>query len=201
MSAEETMEERIPPTTHHSPLATHHSPLTTHPPVFLIGYRATGKTTVAWLLAELLGWDWIDADETLQKRLGRSIRALFAEEGEAGFRDREAALLGELCALRNHVIATGGGVVLREENRQRLRAAGKVIWLTADAQTLWQRLQRDAATAEQRPALTVGGLAEVEELLRRREPWYSACANWRVDTAGRSPAEVARAIWNQCKTD
>src|SRR5215471_17730294 len=88
---------------HHSPLTTHHSL------IFLVGYRGSGKTTVARLLADKLGWDWIDADEALQQRHGRSIRTIFAEEGEAGFRDKETTLLGELCRLRQHVIATGGG--------------------------------------------------------------------------------------------
>jgi shikimate kinase len=171
------------------------------PVIFLIGYRGSGKSTVARLLAEKLSWDWLDADEALQQRHGRSIRALFAEGGEAAFRDKETALLGELCRLRQHVIATGGGVILREENRRQLRASGKVIWLTADAPTLWQRLQRDARTTEQRPALTVGGLAEIEELLRQRAPWYAACADWQVDTAGRSPDEVAAAIWTRLTAD
>src|SRR5437588_11657323 len=92
--------------------------------ILLIGYRATGKTTVARLLAGRLGWRWADADLALEARHGRSIRRLFAEEGEAAFRALEAAVLEELCRSRRHVLATGGGVVLAEANRQRLRAAG-----------------------------------------------------------------------------
>jgi shikimate kinase len=165
--------------------------------LFLIGYRGTGKTTVAQLLAHRLGWDWADADMLLEARAGRNIRRLFAEDGEASFRDLEAALLAELSQSHQRVIATGGGVILRADNRQRLRSAGRTIWLTADAPTLWQRLQADAATADRRPPLTVGGLAEIEELLRLREPLYRACANMIVETAGRSPAEVVEAILPQ----
>jgi shikimate kinase len=175
-------------------LTTHHSPLTTHHPIFLIGYRGTGKTSVARLLAERLGWEWVDADEVLERTAGRSIREIFAAEGEAGFRDREAAVLEELCGGERLVVATGGGVVLRDANRARLRAGGLVVWLTADAPTIWERLQQDPTTAERRPALTVGGLAEVEALLRVREPLYAACADLVVDTLGRSPAEVLEAI-------
>ncbi len=162
--------------------------------VFLVGYRGTGKSTVARLLAERLGWGWVDADEALEKRYGRTIRQLFAEEGEAGFRDKESAVLEELCRGERLVVATGGGVVLREANRARLRAAGRVVWLTADATTISRRLRQDPTTAERRPALTVGGLAEVEELLRVREPLYRASANLIVDTVGRTPEEVAEAI-------
>jgi shikimate kinase len=164
------------------------------PLIFLVGYRGTGKTTVARLLAEQLGWTWLDADALLESRDGRSIRRIFAEEGEAGFRAREALLLTELCGLEQHVIATGGGGVLSAENRQRLREAGRVVWLTADPPTIWERLRQDPTTLERRPPLTVGGLAEIEELLRLREPLYRECAHWVVDTVGRSPEEVAAAI-------
>ncbi|HTU17448.1 MAG TPA: shikimate kinase [Gemmataceae bacterium] len=162
--------------------------------VFLIGPRGSGKSTVARLLAQLLGWSWLDADEELEKRHGRSIRAIFAAESEAGFRDKEADLLADLCRLPRHIIATGGGVVLRPDNRERMRASGRVVWLTADVETLWERLQADASTAERRPALTVGGRAEIEEVIHLREPLYRQCADLVVETAIRSPADVAAEI-------
>jgi shikimate kinase len=162
--------------------------------IFLIGYRCTGKTTVARMLAQTLGREWIDADHLLETRYGKSIRQIFAEEGEAGFRDKEEQIFAELCELWKHVIATGGGVILREINRQRMRAAGKVVWLTADAQTIWQRLQADPTTVERRPPLTVGGLAEIEETLKMREPLYRACADFTISTGGRSTDEIAQQI-------
>jgi len=158
--------------------------------LFLIGYRGTGKTTVARLLAEKLGWKWLDADDVLETRFGRSIRAIFADEGETGFREKETAVLADLCKLQNHVVATGGGVIMRSENREQMRQAGLVVWLYADADTLWKRLQTDASTSERRPDLTCGGLAEIEQLLAVRQPRYAACAHLSVDTAGREPLEV-----------
>ncbi len=163
--------------------------------IFLIGYRGSGKTSVARLLAQRLGWPWLDADAVLEQRCQRSIRQLFAEEGEAGFREREAAVLEDLCRLHRHVAATGGGVVLRPANRQKLRQAGLVAWLTAEPAILWQRLQYDPATAQSRPDLAGGGLAEVEELLRLRQPLYAECAQLTVDTQQHSPAEAAEIIW------
>jgi shikimate kinase len=77
-----------------------------------------------------------------------------------------------------------------------LSESGRVVWLTADPRTLWERLQQDATTAERRPALTVGGLAEIEDLLRAREPFYGECAHWVVDTVGRSAEDVAAVILN-----
>ncbi len=165
--------------------------------IFLVGYRGTGKSTVARLLAAQLGWEAVDADLLLEARAGRTIRQVFAEEGESGFREREAALLAEICRGQRQVVATGGGIVLRPENRERLREAGWVVWLTADALTLFQRLQADPATQERRPTLTVGGLAEIEQLLRVRNPLYHACADWTTSTVGRSPEEVVRVILDQ----
>ena len=94
-------------------------------PLFLIGYRGSGKSAVARLLAERLGWAWLDADQVLEDRQGQSIRQIFADEGELRFREMEAAILAELCVRQGHVIAVGGGVVLRAENRQRLKDSGR----------------------------------------------------------------------------
>jgi RNA polymerase sigma factor (TIGR02999 family) len=162
--------------------------------IFLIGYRGVGKTTVAPILAARLGWNWVDADTLLEERHGRSIRDIFDQEGETGFRDKEAALLEELCSAKEQVIATGGGVVLRPANQERLRASGWTVWLTVDANTLWQRLQHDSNTAERRPVLTVGGLEEIRELLRLREPLYRSCADVIIDSTHRSPVDVSDEI-------
>src|SRR5262245_24962561 len=152
--------------------------------IYLIGYRGSGKSTVARLLADRLGWTWADADAVLEARHGKTIRVIFAEEGEEGFRVKETATLQELSRGREQVIATGGGVILSSENRATLKETGWTVWLTASARTLWERLQVDATTAERRPALTQGGLAEIEELLQARHPLYQACADLQVSSEG-----------------
>ena len=168
--------------------------------VFLVGPRGSGKSTVARLLAEELGWSWIDADAALERIAGLSIRDIFAAEGEAGFRRREADALAELCRLEGHVIATGGGVVVRAENRALLKRSGVVVWLTGDADTLWTRIDNDTTTASRRPTLTVGGRDEVAELIAAREPWYRECANLTIDTTGRTPAEIVAEVRGRIMT-
>jgi shikimate kinase len=163
-------------------------------PIYLIGYRATGKTTVGKELARLLGWEFVDADVYLEERAGKTIREIFREEGEAGFRDRESLNLEELSARPDHVIATGGGIILREENRKRMKETGFVVWLTASAPTLWQRIQADHTTLERRPNLTVGGMEEVENLLEARRPLYEMGCDLRISTEGESPEQLAGAI-------
>jgi shikimate kinase len=164
--------------------------------LFLVGYRGTGKSTVAHLLAGRLGWDWLDADTLLEEQYGGTIQEIFAAEGEVGFRLREHDVLRQLNRRQRHVIATGGGVILAKANRELLRKSGKVVWLQADPETIWQRLQTDATTAARRPPLTVGGLPEVVQLLQVREPLYRECADWTVDTAGHTPEEVVALILN-----
>ncbi|MFO0965550.1 MAG: shikimate kinase [Gemmataceae bacterium] len=161
--------------------------------LYLIGYRGTGKSTVARLVADSLDRPWRDADALLEERAGQTIRAIFAAEGEAGFREREAAILRELDREDGLVVATGGGVILREDNRAIL-GRGKAVWLTASAERLWDRLQADATTGERRPNLSGGGLEEIRELLAVRAPHYQACADLAVATDHRSPAEVAALV-------
>jgi len=167
------------------------------PRLFLVGYRATGKTTVGRLVADALRWGFVDADGHLEAASGRSVRELFRDEDEAGFRDRESATLAELAtgeAWERHVISTGGGVVIRPANRTYLRR-GFVARLTTSAVTIHARMTADAVTSGARPNLTPGGgLQEVEALLAAREAWYREVADVTVDTEGRSPEAVADAI-------
>jgi shikimate kinase len=167
--------------------------------IFLVGYRGSGKTTVAAALAEMLGWKWLDADAELEREQGKTIKEIFAEEGEGAFRDYESAVLAELARLQQHVLALGGGVVLREENRKLLKSRGKVVWLQAPAELLWERIQADATTAERRPNLTAqGGIAEIRTLLAAREPLYGAVADVTV-AADHLPEAIASQIIAELK--
>lgn len=166
--------------------------------IVLIGYRGTGKSTVARHLALELAWDWVDADVEIELRAGKSIAAIFADEGEARFRDWEAAVLAELIGRERTVIAAGGGAVLRAENRRLLERSAHVVWLRAAPATILKRVESDVTTASRRPRLTtVGGEAEVLRLLAEREPFYRASAGIEIDTENKSPAEVADEIMHQ----
>lgn len=162
--------------------------------IALIGYRGTGKTTVACLLAQRLGWEWVDADVEIERRAGRTIQQIFAADGEPAFRDWEEAVVGELAARENTVLALGGGAVLREANRVAISQL-TVVWLSAVPETIYSRIAADTKTAAQRPNLTTqGGLPEIQRLLAQREPLYRDCADYIVDTEGKSPAQVADEI-------
>ena len=142
-----------------------------------------------------LGWAFADCDDLIEAAAGKSVADIFAAEGEAGFRDREAAALAELCGRDRLVIATGGGAVLREANRELLRSAGFVVWLTARPETIWSRLETDPATTHRRPNLTAaGGVEEVRKLLAAREPLYREVADFAVDADVASPEAVAATI-------
>jgi shikimate kinase len=163
--------------------------------IFLIGYRGTGKSTVARLLAERLGFSCIDADDLIEQRARKSIAAIFEQDGEAIFRDLESKIVAELAKARTTVAALGGGAVVREENRDAIMAAGPVVWLTASVDSIMRRLATDERTAGRRPKLTAaGGRAEVESLLAHRTPIYRDCATLVVDTEGKTADEVADEI-------
>lgn len=166
--------------------------------IYLIGYRGTGKTTVGKLLADMLGWQWIDSDQEIQQDAGRTIAEIFADDGEPLFRDLETAAVGRIAELQNYVVSLGGGAILRPENCELIRCSGKAIWLTADSETIANRLAADEATADQRPRLTdQSGIAEIESLLAARRELYRRAADLDVDTVKNSPAQVARKIADQ----
>jgi shikimate kinase len=170
--------------------------------LILIGYRATGKTTLAKLLAEQLGWDWIDADVEIERRVGKSIAKIFAEDGEPAFRDTEAQVIGDLCRRDRLVLATGGGAPMRAESRQAMHAAGSVVWLTARPETILARMNADATTAARRPSLTgKSPLDEIVALLAVREPMYREAADWVVATEGRTPEELAAEVIAKVKIE
>jgi shikimate kinase len=162
----------------------------------LIGYRGTGKSTVGRILAERSGRAFLDCDREIEARSGRSIRRIFVESGELAFRDWEERALAELTAeSRGAILATGGGAVLREANRRRLRDYGFITWLTADAAELARRLEADGPGLAERPALTAAGtLEEIAHVLAARAPMYAALADAIIPTDGRDPCEVAGAI-------
>lgn len=178
--------------------------------IYLIGYRGTGKTTVGRQLAARLGWQFIDADEYLETQQNRTIREIFATHGEPYFRDLEAANLIELSRRDKCVIATGGGIILRAENRATLQNTGFVAWLDGQPQTIWTRLVGDPTTADRRPNLTPqGGITEVINVMSARQPHYAATASVRFDTEDHTPSQLAEAIhiaWhnqspvNECNT-
>ena len=149
------------------------------PHVVLVGLMATGKTTIGKRLANRLDRPFVDADGELEARSGLSVRELFEKEGEAGFRRLESELLDELLAAPEpHVIATGGGVVVTPENRERLKGAGFfVVWLDADPAFLASR----AADKSTRPLLDGDPVGTLKRLSSERAPWYAEVADVRID--------------------
>ncbi len=164
--------------------------------IFLIGYRSCGKSTVAKPLAQRLGWPAVDTDEQIEQTAGKSIAQIFSDDGEAAFRDLDSHLVADAARRDQHVIALGGGAMMREENRRALEGRGVVVWLVASAETLFARMSADTTTSARRPNLTqTGGLAEVQRLLKEREPVYRAAADLELHTENRPPNQLADEIF------
>jgi shikimate kinase len=164
--------------------------------IALIGFRGTGKSTVGRILAARLDRTFLDSDLEVEARSGRSITQLFAEEGEPAFREWEERTLAELMAASpDAIVATGGGAVLREANRRRIRRFGFVAWLTAPPLELARRIEADLLQCDKRPPLTSAGtLNEIAQVLSARTPLYEELADVVIDTAERTPNEVATVI-------
>jgi shikimate kinase len=162
--------------------------------IFLVGLMGAGKTTVGRQLAQHLRKQFIDADQEIVRRTGVPISTIFEIEGEEGFRTREAQVLDGLSALEDVVLATGGGVVLRLENRARLRERGFVIYLRARPRDLYLRTRHDKA----RPLLQTGDpLTRLEDLFATRDPLYREVADLVVDTGRQSVAALVGQLLQQ----
>jgi shikimate kinase len=162
----------------------------------LVGYRGTGKSTVGRLVAARAGRDFVEVDECIVARAGKTIRAIFEEDGEPAFRDIEEAVVRDLTTKHpGAVLGTGGGTILRESNRRMLRSFGLVAWLRADIAELARRLEADAITRETRPSLTnKGTVEEIAEVLAFRTPYYEEVAHVVIDAQDGGPDELAGRI-------
>jgi len=160
-------------------------------PVFLIGMMGAGKTTIGRLLAGALQYEFLDCDAELERRAGVRIATMFELEGEAGFRERESQLLDELTGRPAVVLATGGGAVLGEANRRRLRERGLVILLDASAGEIARRTRHDTS----RPLLQAPDRqARIEALLEQRLPLYRETAHLRFRSPARNPRRLVEVM-------
>lgn len=167
----------------------------TTPPknIVLIGFMGCGKSTVGRELQQRLGYPLVDMDHVIEERAGKPITAIFADEGEAAFRDRETALLRELndSDAPRRIISTGGGVVGRAENRALLRELGYVVWLRAPTAVILERTAKNRS----RPLLqTEDPAARIEALMEERRPLYEETAHLKLDTTGLCCDEVTTGI-------
>ena len=163
--------------------------------LILIGYRATGKTTLARLLGERLHLRTVDTDPLIEQKAGKTITEIFAEDGEPVFRDYESQVIAELLRGETLVIATGGGLPVREKNRELLKQYGHVVWLKASPETIHRRMSGDPGTEQTRPQLTnLPPLDEIEHVLNARNPIYAELANLEIDTETKPLPDLAEQI-------
>jgi len=151
--------------------------------IFLVGMMGAGKTSVGRVLAKRLQKSFYDSDQVIEDRTGVKIPVIFEIEGEAGFRVRESTVIDELTELRDIVLATGGGAVLIDANRDRLRSRGTVVYLRATVRDLLNRTRHD----KNRPLLqAVDPRARLTELYEKRDPLYREVAHLTIDTGNQS---------------
>jgi shikimate kinase len=159
--------------------------------ILLIGYRGSGKTTVGRLLAQRLSFPLVDIDDRITARTGLSVKEIFDQHGEAGFRRFESKAIAESFAADQWVIAAGGGAMTIPANRDAIPADCHVVLLHADPAELHRRIAADPTSTAGRPALTAaGGLSEIHQLLQHRLPIYRGVSTLELDTTNLTPGDV-----------
>ncbi|MEE4330477.1 MAG: shikimate kinase [Wenzhouxiangella sp.] len=159
------------------------------PRIFLIGPMGSGKTTVGRFLARRLGLEFRDLDQEIERRCGVEVSTIFDIEGEAGFRKREHVMLEELTRADSLLLATGGGSILRADNRALLRERGLVVWLRTRVDQQIRRLEKD----QRRPLLQAPDREQrLLEMAETRDPLYAECAHLIVPSDNVSPMQMAQ---------
>ena len=159
--------------------------------VVLIGFMGTGKSAVGKILAKLLGRPWVDVDLRIEQAQKKKISEIFEKEGESAFRRLEKEMIRDVASQSGLVVTTGGGAVLDEENRKRLKQSGVLVALSASPETIFQRVK----DSRHRPMLKTSGdlMTEIKRLLALRQPFYEK-ADMTFQTDGKNASQVAEAI-------
>lgn len=160
--------------------------------IYLIGMRGSGKTTIAQHLAKMLDRKWVDMDVEIKAHQQKSISEIVEQEGWEAFRKVEQQVVDEVSQLDNHIISTGGGVLMFFENGKKLRESGTLVYLSAEPETLFMRLN---GKGDDRPGLKEGTLKnELEEVMKERKETYEEYANITIQTDGKTPEEITTEI-------
>lgn len=168
--------------------------------IILIGYRATGKSTLGRALAQRLSYRFFDVDQEIESAQGQTIQRMVEQKGWPFFRKLERSCLESLIPAERMIIAPGGGAILHESVWSRLKERGLVIWLTAPVEILAARLAADTLSASQRPTLTGQDIVlEIKQVLQEREPLYRAGSHFAVDTQRplEELVETILTLWNK----
>lgn len=167
--------------------------------LFLSGYRGSGKSTIAPLIADLVDGDWVDTDDLVELSAEQPISEIFAEEGEAAFRQLEHQAIRSVVGPTNDgsplIVSLGGGAITFENNRELIAGSGKTVYLRGTVDTLWQRISTDPVSGDKRPDLTdQGGRAEVQQMLDARSEIYESNSDFQIDIDSLDPNAIAQAI-------
>jgi len=164
--------------------------------VVLIGYRATGKSTVGKILSKKLKIPFCDTDSLVESKMAMPIKEIVALHGWDYFRLKEKETIKNLTQNRSGIIATGGGVVLDQENVNLLKQTGVIIWLNAPMEDIIDRLNKDAQSKAIRPQFTTGNIIEeTVSIMNQRLPLYEKAADYILDTTGKETLQIAEEIY------